>query len=257
MEFIGLLFQEVFYRPLLNLLVWLYNVLPGGDFGVAIIVLTLLTKLVFYPLTAKSIKAQKTLQELAPQIKEIQEKHKKDRQKQAEATMAFYKQNDISPFAGLAPLLIQLPILFALFKIITNVFNDGALAMLYPFVESPTVLNQTSLGIIDLTATNNIVLGILAGVLTFWQIKMIQPVKSPTRKTDGKPDFQGVLQKQMLFMMPLMTAFFSTKFAAGLALYWIFTTIGTIVQQYLVHINSSSRANPPRAEKLNLQNPKL
>lgn len=234
MEFIGFLFQEVFYRPLLNLLIWLYNTLPGGDFGIAIVALTLLTKLVFYPLTAKSIRAQKTLQELAPQIKEIQEKYKKDRQKQAEATMAFYKQNSISPFAGIAPLLIQLPILFALFKIIRNVFNDGALAMLYPFIERPAALNQISLGFINLTATNNILLGVLAGALTFWQIKMIQPVKAATEKTDGKPDFQRALQKQMLFMMPLMTAFFSTKFAAGLALYWIFTTIGTIVQQYLV-----------------------
>ena len=235
MEFIGLLFQEVFYRPFLNLLIWLYNVLPGGDFGVAIVVLTLLIKLVFYPLNAKSIKAQKILQELAPQIKEIQEKHKKDKQRQAQETMAFYKQNKISPFAGMLPLLIQLPILFALFKIITNVFNDGALAMLYPFVGAPSVINHVSLGIINLTATNNIVLGVIAGVLTFWQIKMIQPPKGVPQKTQGKPDFQSVMQKQMLFMMPLMTAFFSTKFAAGLALYWIFTTAGMIVQQYIVY----------------------
>lgn len=234
MEFIGLLFQEIFYRPLLNLLIWLYNVLPGGDFGVAIIVLTLLTKLIFYPLGAKSIKAQKVLGELAPQIKEIQEKYKKDRKKQAEATMAFYKQNNISPFAGLAPLFVQLPILFALFRIITNVFNDGALNALYPFIRTPDVINKIALGFLDLTAANNIVLGIVAGALTFWQIKMVQPVKAPAQKTEGKPDFQRVLQKQMLFMMPLMTAFFATKFAAGLALYWIFTTIGTIVQQYLV-----------------------
>jgi YidC/Oxa1 family membrane protein insertase len=242
MEFIGLLFQEIFYRPLLNLLIWLYNMLPGGDFGVAIVVLTLLTKLIFYPFTAKSIRAQKTLQELAPQLKEIQEKYKKDRQKQAEATMAFYKQNNVSPFAGMLPLLIQLPILFALFKIITNVFNDGALALLYPLVQTPGVLNRISLGVLDLTATNNIVLGIIAGALTFWQIKMIQPTRAPAQKTEGKPDFQRVLQKQMLFMMPLMTAFFSTKFAAGLALYWIFTTIGTIVQQYIVQ--KSKTQNP-------------
>jgi YidC/Oxa1 family membrane protein insertase len=242
MELIGLLFQEIFYRPLLNLLIWLYNVLPGGDFGVAIVALTLLTKLVFYPLTAKSIRAQKTLQELAPQIKEIQEKHKKDRQKQAEATMAFYKKNNISPFAGMLPLLIQLPILFALFKIITNVFNDGALALLYPFVGTPSVINHVSFGIIDLTATNNIVFGIIAGVLTFWQIKMIQPAKVIAQKTGGKPDFQSVMQKQMLFMMPLMTGFFATKFASGLALYWIFTTIGTIVQQYIVQ--KSKTKNP-------------
>lgn len=243
MHVIGFLFQEIFYRPLLNLLIWLYNVLPGGDFGVAIIALTLLTKFVFYPLTAKSIKAQKTIQELAPQLKEIQEKHKKDKQKQAQETMAFYKKNKISPFAGMLPLLIQLPILFALFRIITNIFNDGALNLLYSFVDTPAVLNRISFGVVDLAATNNIVFGIIAGILTFWQIKMIQPAKIAPQKKEGKPDFQGVMQKQMLFMMPLMTAFFATKFAAGLALYWIFTTIGTIVQQYLV-------------QKSKIQNPK-
>lgn len=233
MGFIGVFFQEVFYRPLLNLLIWIFNTLPGGDFGVAIIVVTLLVRVVFYPLNSKAIRAQKTLQDIQPKIKEIQERYKKDKQKQAQELMGFYKKHNINPFSGILPILIQLPILIALFRILINVFNDGALDSLYSFVKTPELINPTFLGIINLS-TPNLILGVIAGIFTFWQIKMVQPALKEKKSEGEKPSFQSTMQKQMLFLMPIFTVFIASKFAAGLALYWIFTTIGTIAQQYLV-----------------------
>ncbi len=116
-----LLFDEVLYRPILNLLVILQNVLPGHDFGLSIIVLTVLFRLLLWPLASQSIKSQKILQEIQPELNALKEKYKDDKVKQSQAMMDLYKTKNINPAAGCLPVLIQLPILIALFY----TFRDG------------------------------------------------------------------------------------------------------------------------------------
>src|SRR4030042_4633723 len=113
MSFIILVFNEILYRPLFNGLIFLYNSIPYHDFGVAIILLTLIIRFVLYPLNQKAMRSQKALNELQPQIKEIQTKHKNDRAKQSQSLMDLYKANNINPASGCLPILIQLPVLIA------------------------------------------------------------------------------------------------------------------------------------------------
>ncbi len=117
------IFHAILYQPLFNALVLLYQYFPGHDFGIAVIILTVLIRILLYPLMFQSIKSQKILAELQPKIQEIQNKYKNDKEKQTKATMELYQKEKINPFGGCLPLLIQLPILIALFQ----VFSKGLL----------------------------------------------------------------------------------------------------------------------------------
>ncbi len=230
MNLISTIFNEAFYRPLFNGLIFLYNAIPYHDFGVAIILLTLLIRFVLYPLNQKAIRSQKALSELQPQIKEIQAKHKSDRAKQSQALMELYRQNKINPASGCLPLLIQLPVLFALYRVFLNGLNPKNLKELYSFVSRPEIINPWFFGLIDLSKSNW-PMAILAGALTFIQSKMMIPsqTKNPTAG-----DFSAMFSKQMVYLMPIMTVIIAWKLPAGLALYWIVITLFGIGQQYLV-----------------------
>src|SRR3989344_4198941 len=112
------LFQEILYRPIFNLLAFLYDIIPGNDLGVAIIILTLFIKFVFLPLSLKVVRSQKEMQVIQPKIKEIQEKFKNNKQAQAQATMELYKEHNVNPLSGCFPLLVQLPILIAVYRVL-------------------------------------------------------------------------------------------------------------------------------------------
>lgn len=218
------IFNTLFYQPLFNALILLYKYLPGHDFGVAVIVLTVLIKLILYPLGTKGIKSQKALQELQPKIKDVQEKFKDDKTRQAKEVMDLYKKEKINPFSGFLLLLIQLPILFALFR----VFWKG--------LEAMKGVDMTFLGTLNLRESSA-VLVILAGLAQFWQAKMTTPpstrsAHSGQAATQGKPDFSSMMQKQMLYFMPLFTVFILWRMPSAIALYWLATTLFTVLQQY-------------------------
>ena len=218
------IFNLIFYQPLLKALILFYNYLPGHDFGVAVIVLTVLIKVALYPLGVKGIKSQKALQDLQPKIKEIQAKFKDDKARQTKETMELYKREKINPFSGFLLLIVQLPILFALFR----VFGKG--------LEDIGQINTTFLGLVNL-ADKSVILVILAGIAQFWQAKMTTP---PAKKlvggqapSTGKPDFSNMMQKQMTYFFPLFTVFILWNMPSAIALYWLVTTIFTIGQQYI------------------------
>ena len=139
-EFLGSAFNVILYQPLFNALVLLYEHIPGNDFGIAIIVLTILTKLVISPFAVQGIKSQKVLQELQPKVQEIQKKFKEDKEKQAKALMELYKNEKINPLSGCLPLLIQLPIFIALYRLFWNGFQAEQMQYLYSFVSNPGVI---------------------------------------------------------------------------------------------------------------------
>lgn len=230
MSSITFLFNEAFYRPLFNGLIFLYNVIPWHDFGIAIILLTIIIRLVLYPLNQKAIKSQKALSTLQPQIKEIQTKLKNDRVKQSQALMELYKTNKINPASGCLPLLIQLPILFALYRVFWNGLKPESLKMIYSFISRPEAISPWFLGLIDLSKSNW-PMAILAGAFTYVQSKMMMPLQSPASQSG---DFSSMFGKQMLYFMPLFTVFIAWKLPAGLTLYWIAITLFGILQQYLI-----------------------
>ncbi len=229
-------YNLIIYQPLFNALVLLYEVIPGRDFGVAVIALTVLVRIAFYPLSAKGMLAQKKLSELQPKIKELQEQFKKDRERQAKETMALYKQEGVNPFAGFLPLLVQLPILFALYRLFLGGLNPEQFSFLYSFVANPGTIDPSFLGILDLSQTS-LILALVAGAAQFWQTRYSF---MSSKRTGGK-DFASRMQKQMMYFFPFITILIVSRFPAAIGLYWIATSLFSVFQQYRVNKHDSER----------------
>jgi len=128
--------------------------------------------------------------------------------------------------------LIQLPFLWAVFKVLRSSLDAGALNALYPFVHRPEIINTTLLGLTDLSKPN-IVLAVLAGLSQFWQAKSMM-TKKPAVKGEGSTDenMAAIMNKQMLYMMPVLTVIIGIKLPGGLTLYWFVMTLVQVLQQY-------------------------
>jgi len=224
------LFDTIFYQPLLNILILFYQYLPGHDFGISIILLTLLIRFLLYPLGTKAIKSQKTFQDIQPKIKEIQKKYKDDKEKQVQETLNLYREAKINPFSSFLPLLIQLPILFALYRVFWKGFNIGETIYLYRFIPRPESINPTFLGLINLDKPY-FPLAILCGVLQFFQIKMMEPI---TKKGGELDKFSSMLQKQTLYFFPVLIIIMLLNTPSAISLYWLVTTVFSIIQQYFI-----------------------
>lgn len=245
----GAIFNTFLYQPLFNIFVALYNLIPTHDVGIVIIIITILLRLALYPLTNKSLKAQKDLQELQPKLEEIKTKYKDDKQGQAQATMELYKNNKVNPFASCLPLVAQLIILIALYQVLRNMLNPAydIASHLYSFIKNPGVINQMSFGFLDL-AHRSIVLAVLAGAAQFWQAKSMSTKRPPVAAGAGGKDenMMVIMNKQMLYMMPAMTVFIGISLPAGLTLYWFWSTLLMALQQvWLFKKKNETPPTPP------------
>jgi YidC/Oxa1 family membrane protein insertase len=220
----------VFYQPILNLLIVLYKTVAFQDLGVAIILLTLIIKFAFWPLGRSAIRSQKALQDLQPKMEELKKKYGDDRVGLSQATMDLYKENQINPFSSCLPLLIQLPFLFAVYRVLRDAALNK-LGLVYAFVGHPNAINTVAFGFLDL-AKANLVLAILAGLAQFWQAKMMITTKPPIN-TPGSQDesMAAIMNKQMLYFMPALTIFIGLSLPGGLTLYWFVLTVVTALQQ--------------------------
>ncbi|MCK5475748.1 MAG: YidC/Oxa1 family membrane protein insertase [Candidatus Pacebacteria bacterium] len=236
------IFNELIYYPLFNLLVFFYNI-AGQDIGIAIILLTLLVRFALYPINTKAIKSQKQLQEIQPEMKKVQAKYKDDKEKQAKALMELYQEKKVNPMSGCFPILIQFPILIALYWVFLNGFKDESLIIVYSFITNPGHINPISMGFVNLSEIN-IVLAVIAGILQYFQTKMLMGGKKEEKEEKEKKeektaeektqDFAQSMSKQMIYLMPVLTFVFAMSFPSGLALYWAVTTLFAIVQQSFI-----------------------
>lgn len=241
------IFDLLIYNPLYNLLIMVYNFVPFHDFGVAIIIVTLLIKFALIPLSKKQIESQKKMQELQPKIKETQNKHKGDKEKQSRALMELYKEHKTNPFSGCLPMVVQLVFLIAIYRVLFNISNANLMvdsAGLYAFVHNPGQIGHMFLGIINLASVvdfkhitlasaPHIILVILAAGAQFIQTKMLMAKQAPA-PAGKEADFSQIMSKQMLYLGPALTLFIGIKFPAGLALYWLVSTGFMIAQQYYI-----------------------
>lgn len=238
------LFHTVIYQPLYNILIMFYNIVPGKDFGIAIILITILLRTILIPLYKKQIESQKKLQELQPKIKALQEKTKGDKEKQTKQLMELYKEHKTNPFSGCLPLVVQLIFLIAIYQVLINISNNGLVAdpsQLYSFVSDPGKINQLFIFLVDLTKPS-IIIAALAAIAQYFQTKMLmasQPV-AQKKEADAQPDMAQIMSKQMLYLGPLMTLFIGIKFPAGLSLYWLAGTLFMLVQQILIEKKSKA-----------------
>ncbi len=226
------LFNTVLYEPLLNLLVFLYNVIPSQDIGLAIIALTIIIKIVLFPFSLQSIKSQRALQIIQPKMDELKRKYKDQKEKLSQEMMKLYKEQKVNPLSSCFPLLIQFPFLIAVYQVFRTGLNSESLDLLYTFVENPGHINSIFLGILDL-AKPSAVLALLAGAAQFWQTRMLG-IKKPPKKVKGSKDesMLASMNKNMLYFMPVLTVVIGMSLPGGLTLYWFLTTLLTVAQQF-------------------------
>lgn len=251
------LFDTLLVQPIINILVIFYHLLTWAHIpyalGFSIILMTVFVRLLLYPLTTKQLQVSKKMQDIAPHISKIKEKHKGDLKKQQEATMALYREHNVNPAAGCLPGLVQIVILLfglypALMKILTVNGGKETVALINGLVYHPS-LNLTQpwdthfFGLLlgktpgDLFASVGVAIFLIplaTGVFQFVQSKMMMSA-TPKKATPSKEDdFATMFQKQSLYLLPLMVGVFSWYFSVGLSLYWNTFTIFGIIQQYRV-----------------------
>ena len=251
---LGYLFNLVFTFPIFNVLVVFYRLF--GDFGLSIVVLTLVIKLILFPLTLKQLRSMKSTQALQPQIAEIKKKYAKDQQAQMMATQALYKEYGINPASGCLPLIPQMFVLYGLYQAFdialrftptkTETLLQHINSFIYPFI--PHFATLPNLNLTWFTFINHAfafplaqpdpthILPILAGLATFVQLRMSQPAtaSTPSSAAASKGDPTQQTMKTMQYIMPLFTVFIGWTFPSGLALYWTVSSIFQAIQQYFV-----------------------
>lgn len=231
------LFFTIFYQPLFNAFIFIINVIPGGSVGAAIILLTLLVRSALLPLSHKSIVSQSKIRSVAPHIEKLKEEHKDNKQEQARKIMELYRTHGINPFSGLVLVLIQLPIIFALYFVFIKGLPNLRIESLYSFIHAPgEALNMMFFGF-SLAAKKNILFALIASATQFFQIKLSLP---PTIKnnSDAKPSFKDEFTKslntQMRFVLPVIVFGVSYSLSAAVALYWATSNLFSIVHELYV-----------------------
>lgn len=234
------LWTIILYDPLRNALVFLISIIPGADLGIAVIILTLLVKLILSPLSKKSIKSQAALRKLEPEIKKIKEKYK-EKEEQAKRTFQLYKEHKVNPFAGCLLIIIQLPIIIALYLVFLKGLDFGT-GTIYSFISVPESVKMSFLGLIDMQG-KSLLLAILAGLSQFAHTRLSMP-KSEKPEGSSK-SFQENLKKsmnlQMRYFLPIFIAIIAYRVPAAVALYWVTSNIFLVGQELLVRRAASNK----------------
>ncbi len=209
------MFQTFIYNPILVTLQFIYQNLSFGDLGIAVILLTLLIRIVLFPLFLKGARDQAIMKKIQPEINRIQKEKKGNPQAKAEQLMQLYKTNKLNPLSSIFVLIIQLPVFFALFKIFTSGISNG-------------IFDHTSLlGLVDLKEKGGS-LALLAGVLQYFQVKL------SIAKTGGQKEGAFNVQRFMMFAAPVLTLVVLWNLPKALALYWVVMTLFSIPQQWYI-----------------------
>lgn len=247
------MWDVVILQPFINALLLIYNYL-GHDFTIAIVVFTVVLRFVLYPLTISQQKQAKAMQVLQPQLQELQKKYGKDREKMAQAQMELYKQAGINPLGGCLPLLLQFPIMIGMYQAIIRVMAVNPLQLLdlskhlYPFLPQLSTLlplnNRLDIGPLrwlDLGQPDPYyILPILVVITTYLQQKIMTP-------PSAGDDQSAAINKQMMYMMPLMFGYFTAQWASGLGIYFVVSNLIGMAQYWLVGRSVTPLALAPAA----------
>lgn len=233
------LFKNVLLEPLYNALIGIINFLPmWADVGIAVIILTIIVRLILLPLSLKAVRTQVKMKIVQPKLKALQEKYKTNREELGRAMMALYKEEKLNPFASIGLVLIQIPILLALYWVFVGTGLPAIRTdLLYSFINIPDNINMNFLGLADMGANKNLTLALIAAVSQFFQVKFAMP--KPMAPADpNKPTFQEDLARsmsvQMKYIFPVITFFISYTLTAVVGLYWIVSNLFTIGQEIYV-----------------------
>lgn len=233
------LFRTAFYQPLYNVLVFLVKIAPSRDLGFAIIILTILMRLVLLVPSQRAIISQRRMQELQPKLNKIKKEFAGNQERIAAETMKLWKEHKVNPFGSCLPMLVQFPVLIALFYVIQNGLNPDNAYLLYNPLKNVDLNNVHTnfLGILELTKVNKYVLPLIVGALQFFQLKLT--TFSKKKKEEGgqqEPSSEmETANKTMTYIMPVMIAIFTASVPAGVGLYWGVSTLFALGQQVIAN----------------------
>lgn len=261
------IFDVLIVQPIFNLLIGLYAIVPGGDFGVSIILFTILLRFALYPLVKKQLHQTKAMRKMQPELKKIKARTKGNKQLQGVQTMELYKKHGVNPFSTIGVLLIQLPIFIALYHVIQifTMHRDQVAQYTYDFlegipairqiIEHPEQFNEKLLGIVDLTKSafsgGNIdiflvLLAIAAAVTQYIMSKQTMPHEESNKKlrdvlgeaADGKEadqaEINAIVMSKMIKVLPFFMLFVMLSLPGALALYYATSNIVAVIQQHFI-----------------------
>ena len=228
------LFHIGLYQPIYNLLIFFVGIVPNADMGIAVILVTIIVRLIIAPLSISAAKTQRRMKFVEPQLKEVKEKYKDDRTKQAEETMKVYKNNGIKPFASIGAAFLQLPIIIALYAVFRKEsLSHANVSLVYHFVALPTAISPLFLGIFAI-AGHNILLAVLAALGQFTQAYLTIPMPAKATGTaSSADDFARALALQSRVILPVLIGVFAYT-SGAVALYFITSSIVGILQEFYV-----------------------
>lgn len=241
-------FFNLIYEPLYNGLVYLVDIVPAHDVGIAVVILTIFVKVVLFPLSRQAIRTQSAMRSIAPEVEKIKEKFKDKQEEQARAIFALYRERDIRPFSTFFLIFLQLPILFGLYW----VFWKGGLpsintSILYSFVPAPEKVNMEFLGVINMSE-RSIFLAFLTGLTQYIYTRLSMGKRKPPVKEEN-PSFSSDMARsfdlQARYVLPLIFAGISYTLAAALPLYWATSNIFMIAQELFMGRRFAEKAEKP------------
>lgn len=234
------IWHTIFFDPIYNTLIFFVDTVRGGDVGLAIIATVIVVKLVLLPFSIKAAKTQKIMRDIEPKLREIKEKHKEDRQTQAQEMLSLYKEYSLNPFASILLIFLQIPIVFALYF---AVYKGGGIplpeintALLYSFIPVPTQVSTMFLGIVDVTG-RSLLLALGAGVTQYFYTSMTLPkleARNPDSAPSFKDDFTRNMHIQMKYVMPVLIVFIAYTISAAIALYFFVSNLVMLAQELYV-----------------------
>lgn len=234
---ISSIFGALIYNPLYNALIFLVTVVPGGDVGLAVVSLTILVKLILFPLSKKATETNMKMKDVQPKVKEIQEKHKDNREMQAVEILALYREHKLNPFSSILVIFIQIPIILGLYWVFLKAgWPDIHTDILYSFVQVPEQVNTMFFGFLNVLE-RSIPLAVLVGLTQYFQVKFAMPIME-NKKSGTSPSFKEDLAKSMQFQMryvlPIFIAVIAYTLSSAISLYWITSNLFMIGQEMVI-----------------------
>jgi YidC/Oxa1 family membrane protein insertase len=246
------MFETLIVQPIFNLLVLIYALIPGHNFGMAIILFTIIVRLLMWPLVKKQLNHAKALRELQPELKKIKAGSKGDRQKESQLTMELYKEKEINPFASLGIVLVQLPILIGLYIGLRKVIEhpEQILDFSYPALHHLSWMKEleknihqfdnTLFGVVDLTRKAigplywpALIIAAASGFMQYLQSKQLMPQSQQSRglrqilrdantgKSADQQEVNAAVSRGTIFFIPVLVTLFAVQLPAALPLYWL------------------------------------
>jgi YidC/Oxa1 family membrane protein insertase len=225
-------YHTLFFDPLYNALLVLFNILPWADAGIVIILLTVIVRLILFPLSRKAVVTQVKMAEIGPQLEAIKEKYKNNAEEQARQTLALYREKGVNPFSGIFVIIIQIPIIIALYQIFLH-FSEVRTDPLYSFVTAPESFNTVFLGLIDLSG-KSILLALLAAVSSYFQLHVAAQSQTTPKGNSFADNLTRSMQSQLKYLFPVIVFFIAFKISGVIALYWLTTNLFSIAQEIYV-----------------------